>query len=93
MPKLYQLLDENGKAYQSERKGTLGGYKPSKLYGRLDCPSALRHLAKGHYAKHRVFFADEATAIKAGYRPCSRCMPEEYRKWQTEQATNSAKKS
>ncbi len=90
MSKLYQLLDENGKAYQSESKGTLGGYKPNKLYGRLDCPSALRHLAKGHYAKHRVFFADEATAIKAGYRPCSRCMPEEYRKWKAASCQNSS---
>jgi methylphosphotriester-DNA--protein-cysteine methyltransferase len=31
--------------------------------------------------RHRVFFADEATAIAAGYRPCARCMPEAYRLW------------
>jgi len=33
------------------------------LYGRLDCASALRALAKGGYARHRVFFADEGAAI------------------------------
>jgi methylphosphotriester-DNA--protein-cysteine methyltransferase len=41
----------------------------------------LRWLAKGHIVKHRVFFADETTAIAAGYRPCAVCMPEEYRHW------------
>nr|WP_110004529.1 Ada metal-binding domain-containing protein [Geodermatophilus normandii] len=62
--------------------GTLGGYRPGKIYGRLDCPSALRWIAKGHYVNHRVFFADEATAIAAGYQPCSRCMPEKQREWE-----------
>jgi methylphosphotriester-DNA--protein-cysteine methyltransferase len=28
-----------------------------------------------------VFFADEATAIAAGYRPCASCMPDEYKAW------------
>jgi hypothetical protein len=35
------------------------------------------------YAKRRVFFADEATAIAAGYRPCAVCMPAEYRRWKS----------
>ncbi len=52
-----------------------------KLYGRLDCPSALRHIAAGHYVDHRVFFADEATAIAAGYRPCGKCLPAAYKDW------------
>jgi methylphosphotriester-DNA--protein-cysteine methyltransferase len=30
---------------------------------------------------HRVFFADEATAIAAGYRPCGACMRREYAAW------------
>jgi methylphosphotriester-DNA--protein-cysteine methyltransferase len=33
------------------------------------------------YAARRVFFADEQTAIAAGYRPCARCLPERYRQW------------
>lgn len=46
------------------------------------CPSAIRALPRG-YAKRRVFFADEATAIAAGYRPCSVCMRDEYRRWKS----------
>ena len=78
-------MDENGNIYVSDQPGTLGGYKKRKIYGRLDCPSALRHIAKGEYVKHRVFFADEATAIKAGYRPCGICMKEAYKVWKAEQ--------
>lgn len=62
-------------------RGTLGGHRGTRIYGRLDCPSALRAIANGGYVKHRVFFADEAQAVSAGYRPCARCMPEQYRVW------------
>jgi len=31
--------------------------------------------------KQRVFFADAATAIAAGYRPCAGCLPEKYKAW------------
>ncbi len=81
---LYKLLDENGNEYLSRTKGTLGGHKRGKIYGRLDCPTALRYIAKGQYVEHRVFFADEQTAICAGYRPCARCMPQEYKRWKCE---------
>jgi methylphosphotriester-DNA--protein-cysteine methyltransferase len=33
-----------------------------------------------------VFFADEETAIAAGFRPCGACMREEYRRWKTARA-------
>ena len=82
---MYKLLDENGKQYLSKEKGLFGGNKALKIYGRLDCPSALRWIAKGHYVKNRVFFKDEATAIAAGYRPCAVCMPNEYKKWKEKQ--------
>ncbi len=53
-----------------------------EIYGRLDCPSALRAIAKGDtYRKHRVFFADAATAVAAGYRPCGTCLRAEYKLW------------
>ena len=52
-----------------------------KIYGRLDCPSALRYIAKGQYVQYRVFFKDEETAIAAGYRPCGVCMKAEYKRW------------
>jgi methylphosphotriester-DNA--protein-cysteine methyltransferase len=82
---MYTLTGPDGRPYQSETPGTLGGYKPSKIYGRLDCPSALRAIATGGYVTHRVFFADEATAIAAGYRPCAKCMPVQYRAWKARQ--------
>ena len=78
---MYHLLDKNGKTYDSETPGTFGGHRKLKIYGRLDCPSALRYIAKGQYVQYRVFFADEETAIAAGYRPCAKCMPEAYKKW------------
>ena len=78
--KLYKLLDENGNEYLSEEKGELGGNRKLKIYGRLDCPSALRYIAKGQYVKNREFFKDEETAISAGYRPCGICMREKYKK-------------
>ena len=79
--KLYRLINAEGKEYESETPGTLGGHKKLKIYGRLDCPSAARYIAKGQYVQHRVFFADEETAIAAGYRPCAVCMPEAYKIW------------
>ena len=88
-PKLYTLTDANGTTYQSTEKGTLGGHRKLKIYGRLDCPSALSYIAKGEYTKYRVFFKDEATAIAAGYRPCARCMKEAYKKWKAKQNTKN----
>jgi hypothetical protein len=83
---MYSLIGSDGNPYQSHLPGTLGGHKRSKIYGRLDCPSALRHIANGGYVRHRVFFADEATAIAAGYRPCARCLPEQYRAWKAQRS-------
>lgn len=78
---MYKLLDENGKEYLSEEPGTIGGHRKLKIYGKLDCSSARRYIAKGQYVQYRVFFKDEETAIAAGYRPCGVCMKEEYKKW------------
>jgi hypothetical protein len=77
----YRLVGPDGVEYQSETKGTLGGHRRNRIYGRLDCAGAAWWIARGHYVKQRVFFADEATAIAAGYRPCARCMPHEYAAW------------
>lgn len=79
--KSYKLSAADGRIYESKTPGQLGGYKPQRIYGRLDCRSALSHLQKGNYAAHRVFFADEGTAIAAGFRPCAKCLPEQYAKW------------
>lgn len=77
----YIITNQNGKQELSPIPGTLGGHKKLKIYGRLNCPSANRHLAKGQYAKYRVFFKDEESAIDAGYRPCAVCMPDKYKEW------------
>lgn len=83
--KTYNLIDADGKTYESAAKGALGGHRKDKIYGTLDCRGAARWIARGHYTKQRVFFADEATAIAAGYRPCFVCLPEKYREWKAKQ--------
>ena len=79
--KRYVLVGANGRTHPSSTPGTVGGHRLSKIYGRLDCPSALRAIAGGGYVRHRVFFADVPTAVAAGYRPCAACLPDAYRQW------------
>ncbi len=78
----YRLLGPDGKEVLSATPGTLGGHRRTKVYGRLDCPAALRALRRGGpYARFRVFFANAETAVAAGYRPCAVCLPDDYRRW------------
>lgn len=91
--KTFTLLGPNGKPYSSATPGTFGGHRGGKLYGRLDCRAALQAIARGGYVKHRVFFADEVTAIAAGYRPCAVCMPQEYAAWKTTQPIKTKKEA
>lgn len=79
--KRYKLVGIDGAPYESAAPGTLGGHRATRIYGELDCPTALRTISRGGYVKHRVFFADETTAVAAGYRPCARCLPDRYRAW------------
>lgn len=74
-PKLYSLRDRADRAITSYEPGRFGGNTRNRVYGRLDCPAALRALPRGIYQRFRVFFADEETARAAGYRPCSCCLP------------------
>ena len=80
---MYKLLGADGVPYLWESPGTLGGNKRLKIYGRLDCPTALSTIRRfpGSYEKSRVFFADERTALAAGYRPCGNCLREKYREY------------
>ena len=81
-PRRYRLIGPDGTAYESTTKGTLGGHRRTRVYGRLDCRSAARAIARGGpYTQFRVFFPDEATAIRAGYRPCATCMRSKYDEW------------
>ncbi|HEX7735902.1 MAG TPA: hypothetical protein VF458_13630 [Ktedonobacteraceae bacterium] len=89
--KIYKLIGADGKPYTSTTPGTFGGHRKNRGYGRLDCPSALQWIAKGYYVKHRVFFADELTAIASGYRPCANCLPERYALWKQATRLTSTK--
>ena len=59
--KMYKLIGADGKEYLSETPGEYGGNGKLKIYGRLDCPSALSTIRRfpGSFEKIRVFFADE----------------------------------
>lgn len=85
-----KLIDCNGKEYLSDIPGSLSGNKKSKICGRLDCPSTKKWIEKGYYISNRVFFENEDIAIAAGYRPCSICMPNEYKEWKNNQKIKSA---
>jgi methylated-DNA-[protein]-cysteine S-methyltransferase len=85
--KTYTLIGADGVPRPSTTPGTLGGHHRDRIYGRLDCPGALRAIARGGYVANRVFFADEPTAIAAGFRPCHTCLPAEYRRWKEHGAT------
>ena len=79
----YTLTGADGHPHSSPVKGTWGGHRGGKIYGRLDCRAALRAIARGGYVKNRVFFADEDTAVAAGYRPCGACCKSRYQLWKT----------
>ena len=53
-----------------------GGNRTLRIYGRLDCASGKRMKRD-----NRVFFADEAAARAAGFRPCGHCLRAAYAHW------------
>lgn len=75
------LMGADGEPFASDRPGTLGGHRRTRIYGRLDCRTARQAIARGGYVTQRVFFADEQSAVAAGYRPCAVCLPEAYARW------------
>jgi Metal binding domain of Ada len=86
MSKNFRLLGPDRQFYSSGTPGSFGGNGQMKIYGRLDCASANRAVETGStYQRHRVFFADEATAIAAGFRPCGHCMRQQYKEWRANQ--------
>ena len=84
--KQYTLIGPDNVPYRTSDPGTLGGHRADRIYGRLDCPGAARAIARGGYVTQRVFFADEATAVAAGYRPCHTCLREAYNNWKERNA-------
>jgi hypothetical protein len=90
----YTLIGRDGRSYESPHKGELGGHRGTGVYGRLDCPVALSLIARGrNRADLRVFFADEATAVAAGFRPCGACMRDAYAVWKAAEAAGGEPRS
>jgi methylphosphotriester-DNA--protein-cysteine methyltransferase len=58
------------------------GYQKKKIYGTLTCKAG--RLMK---TQNRVFFRNAQEAIAAGYRPCGRCLREEYKLWKLKNGT------
>lgn len=67
--KLYKILN-GGEIVESETPGTLAGYAPDRIFGRLDCKSGMRMKKE-----NRVFFHTLEDAVTEGYRPCKNCKP------------------
>lgn len=87
--KTYTLMGADKKFYQSKTPGTYGGNRKTKVYGTMDCPAALRAIAKYGYVKDRVFFADEKAALAAGFIPCASCQREKYLIWKKNKTFDS----
>lgn len=60
-------------------KVKLGGNKKLKIYGSLHCISGKRMKKE-----NRVFFSNENEAIQIGFRPCAKCIPDQYKKWKAD---------
>ena len=89
----YRLVGRDRQTYESSTPGQFGGNRSTRIYGRLDCPGARRVIERGGYVANRVFFADEETAIAAGFRPCAVCLPEDYRRWQLTAGSRSPRRA
>jgi hypothetical protein len=53
----YVLLGADGRPLRSDVKGQWGGHRRARIYGRLDCPSALRAITRGGYVRHLLLRA------------------------------------
>jgi methylphosphotriester-DNA--protein-cysteine methyltransferase len=69
MSKPYKI-QVGGRTVLSETPGVYAGWKPGKIFGRLDCKSGMR-IKK----ENRVFFHTLEDAVDQGYRPCQNCHP------------------
>lgn len=69
MKKKYKVL-KDGHIIESVLPGKYAGWRPGKIFGRLDCKSGMRMKKE-----NRVFFLTWEDAIRACYRPCKNCKP------------------
>ena len=82
--KKYKLLGADGEMFLSDVPGKYGGNGKLKIYGRLDCPSALSTIKRfpGSYEK---------SALAAGFRPCGNCLRTKYKEYMTDPEKYRAK--
>ncbi len=64
----YRLVRADGHVRWSDEPGRYGGHRRSRIYGRLDCPSALRAIAAGYRPSARCL-PDRYAAWRTGRRP------------------------
>ena len=65
----YKIL-KDGEIIESKIPGRYAGWRPGKIFGRLDCKSGKRMKKE-----NRVFFYTWDDAVAEGYRPCKKCKP------------------
>lgn len=82
----YTLIAADGSTYASSTRGEYGGNRKQRVFGTMDCGVARDQLRRHRDAMlaHRVFFADEAAAVAAGYRPCGSCQRPKYLAWKAQ---------
>jgi len=68
--KKYRVINEQGKEVWTTTPGVFGGYRPRKIYGRLDCKIGMRMKKE-----NRIFFSSRQAALNADYRACKNCKP------------------
>jgi methylphosphotriester-DNA--protein-cysteine methyltransferase len=68
--KTFKIL-KNGTTIHTETPGMFAGWRPGKIFGRLDCSSGKRNMKP----ENRVFFLSIEDAVREGYRPCKNCKP------------------
>ena len=54
MQRTWTLLGPDRKPFASARPGTLGGHSGTRIFGRLDCPAALRAIKNLLAIAHRL---------------------------------------
>lgn len=76
-------IDDSSEFKRLVRAGAIrfAGNKNLKIYGTLRCASGKRMKKE-----NRVFFASAEYASSSGFRPCARCLRNEYLRWKTANA-------
>lgn len=94
---MYRVVGEDGVERESTVRAEIVGIRwsgPDKpIYGSLEgCAPAKRALKRCDehpdtpcpIRERRVFLANERAAVAAGFRPCGRCFPADYREWKAD---------